>query len=86
MKIELNILARHFDGARFINPCNCAISKAAKDHFGTDNVSEGVSGISVEEIRYNHELYTATDFYNDQEKAAMMQPNEVVRTIILEKQ
>lgn len=82
----LELRAIDFKDTDFGNPCNCAISKAAKKKFKAKEVSEGITDITIEGIVYNHEFYGTDEYYSDKHKAASHNyDNTVIRTIELTK-
>lgn len=85
-EIELPLKAKHFIDTRFTSNCNCAISKAAKDLFKTNDVMEHVDRLYIEKIEYVHKDYGGNDFHADKIKAESETDIEtIIRVIILNK-
>jgi hypothetical protein len=61
----LKIRARHFKGAHFFDPCNCAITKALMEHFPAKFISEDIDRIHVGKETYTHESYPHSNFKED---------------------
>ena len=89
MKNEINLplKAKHFINTTYIDNCNCAIAKAAKEFFNTDSASEGVNELIINNTDfYVHDEYDPRIFDSDQDKAVMSEdPETVIRTIELHK-
>jgi len=82
--IELPVRAKHFKGTSFINFCDCAIAKAAKDKLETNDVHETGSAISINGKYYKHMDYGAMMFNKDKKLAATKKySNTIIRTITL---
>lgn len=83
--IQLNLLARHFKDTEFI--CDCAIDKAAKEHFNTECL-ENVSYLAVNRGGYleifRHDKYGVISFKEDMNLAtAAGFDDTIIRTIKL---
>lgn len=67
-EIKLVLRAKHFDGTCYLEPCNCAIAKAAREHFGVP-VMEAVDKIIIGDgpgrLYYRHDDYLQYDFNKD---------------------
>lgn len=83
--INLKLKAKHFNRTRFTSNCNCAIAKAAKEHFKTKDVEESVYSVIVNGDKYGHEMYGVVDFLSNKRLAKSKAPNSVIRTIVLSK-
>lgn len=82
-KIELPLKAKHFINTLYIDNCNCAIAKAAKDFFNTDDVNESVDLLIINNTDcYNHPSYGPRAFDSDQDKAVMLEDHETIINII----
>ena len=65
-EIKLPLKAKHFINTTYIDNCNCAISKAAKEFFNTDSAAEGVNELIINKTDYySHEEYGPIEFMND---------------------
>ncbi len=86
-KIKLPLKAKHFINATYIDNCNCAISKAAKEFFNTDSAAEGVNELIINKTdHYSHEEYGPIEFMNDKSLAKKSEDQEaIIRTIELHK-
>ena len=85
MKKEINLplKAKHFIDTRFIDQCNCAIAKAAKDFFNTEEVTEHVGWINIKGRNFIHKDYGVDDFDSDKKKAETETESETIIRIIL---
>jgi len=76
-EITLPLRARHFIDTNYIETCNCAVSKAAKEFFNLkedDYISEGVEHLHIGSnrnnyITYKHAAYTFEMFNSHQYQA-----------------
>lgn len=81
---SLVLLARHFFETDYTSPYNCAISKAAKEHFQVDNATEKLEGLELKDAEYEHDYYGHNDFRTDWNKASKAGFDDTpIRTITL---
>lgn len=90
-KIKLHLLARHFDGTDWANPCTCPIATAAREYFGEDEITECIDSLEVRNDSYSHQCYSNQDYYRDKDRADFYLnvrnlPGEIIRTITLKLQ
>lgn len=84
--IELHLKAVDFKGTDFYSPCNCAISKAVKRQLDITEVKESVYHVEIENVIYNHKVYSSIEFEPDQAKATSLNfDNTTIRIITLTK-
>lgn len=87
--ITLTVRACHFKGANFKEPCLCALSNAAKEHFGVKKIAEAIYRLRVNaytkrERFYLHECYDDKDFDTDMSIATAANFDDtIIRTIEL---
>ena len=91
--ITLQLRARHFKDARFIDDQNCPIAHAASEYFKIprSRLTEGVDDLSIysqnlwsEKRKFKHESYRASD--HDFDKRLAIKHNfddTVIREIVL---
>ncbi len=84
-EINLNLLAIDYKNTRFKEPCNCAIAKAAKRHFNTNETEESLSILKVKDHIYDHPFYGPLTFITDKIliKKNKLKNDDIVRTIKL---
>lgn len=61
----LPLKAIHFKGSNYGKCCNCGLANAAKDFFDTENISEEVWHLYVDNKRYSHGFYDSATYQND---------------------
>lgn len=85
--IELPLKAKHFINTTYIDHCNCAIVKAAKEFFNIDRAMEGVNELIINKTdHYSHEEYGPFEFVTDVRIAKKSEDQEtIIRTIELHK-
>lgn len=82
----LEIKAKHYQDANYIMPCDCALSKAAMEQFGTDYVFEKINSINIGGSEFVHDEYNHDHFKEDFIKAYKLGFSDVVvRRIVLTK-
>ncbi len=90
MKNEINLplKAKHFINTTYLDNCNCAIAKAAKEFFNTDRAAEGVNELIINKTdHYSHEEYGPVEFMDDARIAKKLDDKETeIRIISLYKQ
>jgi hypothetical protein len=88
-EIKLRLKVKHFEDTVYSNTGNCAVAKAAKEHFDITNplyfVSEGVDNLTVGDKKYKHKNYGYRNFRFDKFKCIFFKnnPERVIRTIKL---
>lgn len=89
MKNEINLplKAKHFINTTYIDSCNCAIAKAAKEFFNTDKADEGVNELIINITdHYSHDEYGPIEFMHDKSIAEKSEDQETIIRIILLKE
>jgi len=73
LSVTLELLAKHYTG-NYIDQSDCAVAKAAKEHFAHDNTLESFDILSFYDgeqeeenviARYEHPPFSSTAFYTD---------------------
>lgn len=83
-EIQLPVLAKHFRNTAFYNDCNCALAKAAIEHFNANDVREGRDRLFAKGVWYSHFDYTINIFHDDLDVAhSNRYDNTLIRTITL---
>lgn len=83
--MKLQLLASHFKNSYFIDPYNCPVAKAAKEHFKTTSISVKTSEVRVEDKRFMIVgKYGAAMYQIDLDEATISDfDSQHIRTIIL---
>lgn len=86
-EIKLPLKAKYFINATYIDNCDCAIAKAAKEFFNTDRATEGVNELIINKTDYySHEEYGPIEFMHDKSIAEKSEDQETIIRIILLKE
>lgn len=82
--ITLQLKAKHFNGARYLDNCGCGLANAAKEHFGIKDVYEKPVELRVGDSFYQHAGYWADNHAVDSIVAKWHKYDEtVIREIVL---
>lgn len=86
-EIILKLRARHFKNVVYMSNDDCPVARAAKEHFKTKNIGEGVTYLYVVKRgmkRYNHKEYNNRHFAYDKGKAKRAKShNKIIREVVL---
>lgn len=82
---KITIRARHFFDANFASHDRCPLAKALRSRFGEVEISAGVYNSEVAGMRIHHSEYTCAQFIQDRTTASTLNPDAVVRTLIVTK-
>jgi hypothetical protein len=85
---KLILRAKHFKGTNFVDFGNCALVKAAKEHFKREEfIEERINFMDVGSISYRHRRYGDDEFTKDKKKAKELRySNQIMKKIILKEQ